>query len=90
MTILVISGEGLIAPVLITELMADNQGIHLDGDGRAVDWIELHNPLSIPVSLAGYFLTDQIDDLRKWMFPPCEMEPGVYLVLYGGAPKSME
>ena len=87
MTILVISGEGLIAPVLITELMADNQGIHLDGDGRAVDWIELHNPLSIPVSLAGYFLTDQIDDLRKWMFPPCEMEPGAYLVLYGGAPE---
>ncbi len=87
MTILVVSGEGLMAPVLITELMADNQGIHLDGDGRAVDWIELHNPLSIPVSLTGYFLTDEIDDLRKWMFPPCKMEPGAYLVLYGGAPE---
>ena len=36
MTILVICG-GLIAPVLITELMADNWGIHLEKvDGRAL------------------------------------------------------
>ena len=68
--------------------MADNQGIHLDGDGEQS--IGLHNPLSIPVSLADYFLTDQIDDLRKWMFPPCEMEPELTWCFMVGHRKSME
>ena len=56
--------------VVVTEFMASNGGSWLDGDGRSPDWIEIHNPTNAPVSLDGWFLTDDSGDLDKWPFPP--------------------
>ncbi|MDB4690371.1 lamin tail domain-containing protein [Verrucomicrobia bacterium] len=72
--------------ILISEFMADNEGIHLDGDNRAVDWVEIHNASSESVNLAGYSLTDDSNVPNKWMFPPIHMPAGGYLVVYGGTP----
>jgi hypothetical protein len=47
----VVSDDGGVAPIRINEIMADNQGIHLDGDENAVDWIEIHNPGNASINL---------------------------------------
>ncbi|MDA0814516.1 MAG: CotH kinase family protein, partial [Verrucomicrobia bacterium] len=46
------------------------------------DWIELHNAGSQPVSLSGFFLTDDITEPLKWPFPSGGTIPaGGYLVV---------
>ncbi len=43
----------------INEWMASNSGVVTDpADGRADDWLELHNPTGFPVSLANWSLSD--------------------------------
>jgi len=45
------------------------------------DWIELHNTGNSPVNLAGWSLTDDAGDLRKWMFPTNTTIPAVGYLL---------
>lgn len=46
------------------------------------DWIELHNTGGASVSLDGWSLTDNAQNLRKWMFPPgVTIPPGGYLLV---------
>jgi hypothetical protein len=80
------NGEGFVEPLRINEIMANNRQAHFDGDGNAVDWLELYNPRDEPVSLAGYALTDDPDDLGKWMFPDLTIPARDYILLYGGTP----
>ena len=43
----------------MNEWMASNSGVVTDpADGRADDWLELHNPAATPVSLANWSLSD--------------------------------
>lgn len=48
--------------VLITEVMADNGGVHLRADGTSPDWVELHNPGPDLVDLEGWTLADDSGD----------------------------
>jgi len=72
----------LAADLLISELMASNKATLLDADGQASDWIEIHNPIDQVVSLNGWSLTDDPNDLTKWAFPPLQLEPNAYLVTF--------
>ena len=45
---------------LITEFMAANDSTLADEDGEFSDWIEIHNPDSTPISLAGYHLLPSV------------------------------
>ncbi len=56
------------APV-ISEFLADNDGGLKDEDGDDEDWIEIYNPDSAPVDMAGWRLTDDITRPSKWVFP---------------------
>ncbi|MDP6634493.1 MAG: lamin tail domain-containing protein, partial [Phycisphaerae bacterium] len=73
---------------VISEFMASNSITILDGLGQSSDWIELHNPTPSPVSLNGWFLTDDSDDLDKWMIPNVTLaaagDPGGddYLIIF--------
>lgn len=53
----------------INEFLADNDSGIRDEDGNESDWIEIHNPGTTTVSLLGWSLTDDANDLRKWRFP---------------------
>ena len=75
---------------LITEFMASNDGSHRDGDGKSPDWIEIHNPTDQPIDLAGYRLTDQSDDLDRWVFPSVAIPPRDYLVVFASGQESDE
>lgn len=68
----------LFGPVVINEFMAANASRDeepteswevFDETGEAVDWIELYNVAQYPVSLEGWYLTDDSADLTKWAFP---------------------
>src|SRR5688572_31680749 len=56
------------APV-VSEIMASNARTLADDDGDFSDWIEIYNPSPAPLSLNGYFLTDDSALLTKWQFP---------------------
>jgi hypothetical protein len=69
--------------VVINEFVASNSRSLVDGDGNFSDWIELHNPDTQPVSLGGWYLTDDRDNLKKWRFPQAAVLPaGGYLVVF--------
>lgn len=66
----------------ITEFLAKNDSVLADWEGDFSDWIELMNPHSEPISLAGYQLTDDLDDPNPWTFPDITMEPGAFLIVF--------
>ena len=69
---------------LITEFVASN-GSFVDGRGLTPDWIEIHNPTSQAINLAGWHLTDEADNLDKWTFPAAAqsmLDPGEYLIVF--------
>ncbi len=72
------SGEG---PV-ISEFVASNKASHHDKEGDSPDWIEIHNPTVEALDLDGWYLTDDMNDLRKWEFPDVRLAPGGYLVVF--------
>jgi len=73
------------AAVVISEFMAKNDTVLLDVDGDASDWIELHNPTTAAINLAGWALTDDDSDLDKWEFPSVSVLAGGYLVVFASS-----
>jgi hypothetical protein len=57
------------AGVEISEFMASNTSTLATTNGLYEDWIEIHNNSGAAVDLAGWYLTDNPTDLRKWQFP---------------------
>ncbi|HEY4416748.1 MAG TPA: CotH kinase family protein [Verrucomicrobiae bacterium] len=53
----------------ISEFMATNQTTVMDQDGDSSPWIELFNPTTSSVNLAGWSLTTNTNNLRQWVFP---------------------
>ena len=69
--------------VLISEFMASNDSGPMDEDGDSSDWIELYNPTDATIDLCGWFLTDEVGDLREWEFLESTLiEPGEFLVVF--------
>jgi hypothetical protein len=68
--------------VVISELMARNATTLLDEDSESSDWIEIYNGSLALVNLAGWALSDDPTDLRKWPFPPVDMAPGEFLIVF--------
>jgi hypothetical protein len=56
-------------PVFINEVMADNIVTFADNYGQFDDWVEIFNPLNYDVSLAGYFMSDNSNNPRRWQIP---------------------
>ena len=68
------------APV-ISEFLAINKGPETDDFEQTSEWIEIHNPDAVAVSLTGWTLTDEPDIRAKWTFPAVTVQPGAYLVV---------
>ena len=70
---------------LISEFMASNENTIEDGFGKSPDWIEIRNPTEAQIDLAGWYLTDDPQDLSKWQFPShasSVLDPFEYLVVF--------
>jgi hypothetical protein len=62
-------GSTSFAGVKISEFMAVNNTTLTNAGGLYEDWIEIHNDSGAAIDLAGWYLTDDPADLRKWQFP---------------------
>ncbi len=62
--------------------MAANDGSLRDADGDASDWIEIQNTGASTVNLAGWRLTDDPAGLAQWTFPPTNLAPGKFLLVF--------
>ena len=76
------SPQWLPAQVVINEIMASNNAVITDEDGAFSDWIELYNSGAEPVNLEGYGLSDNPQNLFKWVFPGYVIGPGEYLLVW--------
>ena len=61
--------ERVHSKLIISEFVTNNNGTLLDEDDDPSDWIELLNTSEKPISLEGYYLTDEEDNLKKWKLP---------------------
>lgn len=68
--------------VVISEVMAANEGTIRDADGDASDWIELHNQSQSPVSLRGWSLTTDLAERQKWQLPDDVLQPDEYRIVF--------
>lgn len=59
----------IFSQVVINEFSAANFGAFTDNYGEDEDWIELYNTGSSTVDLAGYHLSDKIDNPTKFAIP---------------------
>ncbi|MCH2586226.1 MAG: lamin tail domain-containing protein, partial [Planctomycetes bacterium] len=69
--------------VVITEFLAENRDGLLDEDEESSDWIEIQNQGGAAVDLAGWYLTDDADDLLRSRLPAAEILPRGYLLVFG-------
>ena len=76
--------------IIISEFMASNassepleDGELLDGNGDSSDWLEIYNPTYAAISLDGWYLTNDKDDLTMWQFPDgLVVWPGKFLIVF--------
>lgn len=79
------------SPVLINEFMASNGATIQDPQGEFDDWIELRNVTAEVVDVGGMYLSDNVDNPRKWRIPDgTRIAAGGYLLVWtdedGGDP----
>lgn len=74
-------GAAATGPIL-SEFMASNKASLLDADHDSSDWIEIHNPTSKAVNLEGWYLTDDLKNLKKWAFPKVSLAARGFLVVF--------
>lgn len=53
----------------INEYSCSNISGPTDGSGRREDWFEIYNSGGSNINLAGYFLSDKPNDVKKWEIP---------------------
>ncbi|MCC6726912.1 MAG: CotH kinase family protein [Saprospiraceae bacterium] len=79
------------SPVVVNEIMADNEAAVADQDGEFEDWIELYNNSADPVDLSGWYLSDNYSNLAKWAFPTGTTIAGNgYLIVWADEDGSQE
>ena len=70
-------------PVRINEFLAANEKTNKDSEGEYDDWVELYNSSSKAVDLSGLYLSDSLNNPRKWKFPVgTSIDAGGYLVIW--------
>ncbi|MFP6737458.1 MAG: lamin tail domain-containing protein, partial [Planctomycetota bacterium] len=70
-------------PVRINELLAANEKTNKDSEGQYEDWVELLNSSTKAVDLSGLYLSDSLNNPRKWKFPAgTSIAGGGYLVVW--------
>lgn len=71
------------APIWINEVQAENLSGITNRAGQRGPWLELYNPTTNTVSLAGHFLSASYLELPMWPFPPeTVVGPGQFKVIF--------
>lgn len=73
---IIVTNSPAAAGVLINEVLANNATLE-EPDGSKPDWVEIYNPSSNAVDLAGMSLTDTTLTPQRWVFPPGAILPAL-------------
>jgi len=68
--------------LVINEFLASNDTIVPDQDGEYDDWVELYNNSAEPISLNGYYLSDDPTEPTKWQFPDTTIFANDFLIIW--------
>ena len=74
----VVKAECTAYGVSVNEVMPDNRNLLL---GHELDWVELYNPGDIPVSLEGYYLTNDLQKPEAMSLEGYTIRAGGYLAV---------
>ncbi len=67
----------------LNEVEPENLSGPTDQNGEKDPWLELFNPGTNTLSLAGYYLADNYTNLTQWAFPAdAQIGPGQYLLVW--------
>ena len=58
---------GVEARPVLNEVLANNDGV-LEPDGRTPDWVEIYNPYTNAINLAGMSLSDDLQQPQRFVF----------------------
>ena len=64
--------------VVINEILSLNNNTILDDFGDRSDWIELYNTSEDTVDLGSWYLSDDENNVLKWIFPDTSICPHVF------------
>ena len=68
--------------IYINEYMSHNKNSNYATDGGYYDFVEFYNDGDDDISLKGFALTDDSDDLNKFIMPDVTIKAKSYLVIY--------
>ena len=68
----------------INELVSSNSD-YIDEDGDTPDWLEIHNFGNQDVSMNNWSLSDDVNDLTKWVFPNITLTPNQYILVWASS-----
>ncbi|ASB49406.1 CotH kinase family protein [Alkalitalea saponilacus] len=68
--------------IVLNELMSSNSNTIADEDGDFEDWIEIYNYGDDPINLNGWGLSDDENNLFRWVFPDVTIAPGEYRIIW--------
>ena len=68
--------------LIINEFLASNRRGLIEEDRQRVDWIEIANTSTQPVSTEGWSLTDDPERPKKWILPSRVLRAGEHLVIF--------
>jgi hypothetical protein len=71
----------------INEICSNNKYSYLDGFGENDDWIELYNPGTVAINIAGWYISDTLNTAIFHRIPSSDLEKtlvpaGGYLILW--------
>ena len=66
----------------ITEYMTHNKNSYYDSYGNYYDFVEIYNSGNIDYSLNGLYISDDINNLKKYMLSDVVIEKGKYIVIH--------
>jgi len=83
LTAVFIENENIGNTVFINEILASNSSTNVDEAGEYDDWIELYNGGIETGNIGELFLTDDPENLEKWMIPfGTEIQPNDFLLIW--------
>lgn len=66
----------------ISEVVVSNTSTLKGAYGVTCDWVELYNASDAPISLEGWYLTDDPDELTQGRLPAETVAPGEYYIVF--------
>ncbi len=72
-------------PLIISEIMANNNTSISDDFGNKEDWIEIQNISTNIVNLGGWYLTETTNNLKLWQFPATNLAPNNFMIVFASS-----